>query len=90
MYKCPIDIITLPVASQFDGEILKVVHEIGINVDHDELVKALQYDRNQYDKGYADGIKDFAERVKESYGGFDLPFVINEILSEMKGSADNG
>ena len=55
MYECPIDIVTLPVATAFDNNVLKVVHQTGINVDHDELIKALRYDRDQYGKGYADG-----------------------------------
>lgn len=29
-----------------------------INVDKEELIKALKYDRNQYIKGYEDGRKD--------------------------------
>ncbi len=37
-----------------EGEILKAVQNVGVNVDKDELLKALQYDRNQYQKGYAD------------------------------------
>ena len=31
---------------------------IGYKVDKGELIKALQYDRNQYDKGYNDGVKE--------------------------------
>ena len=31
---------------------------IGYKVDKDELIKALQYDRDQYDKGYKDGVKE--------------------------------
>ena len=29
-----------------------------VDVDKDELIKALKYDRDQYNKGYADGVKD--------------------------------
>ena len=39
---------------KMEGEILKAVQNVGVNVDKDELLKALQYDRNQYQKGYDD------------------------------------
>lgn len=39
---------------QIEGEIYKAVMKVGVNVDKGELLKALQYDRNQYQKGYAD------------------------------------
>ena len=39
---------------RMEGEILKAVQKIGVYVDKDELLKALQYDRNQYQKGYDD------------------------------------
>ena len=32
----------------------RAVQSYGINVDKDELIRALQYDREQYYKGYAD------------------------------------
>ena len=31
---------------------------IGYKVDKDELIKALQYDREQYNKGYKDGVRE--------------------------------
>ena len=40
--------------SQIEGEIYKAIMHVGVNVDKDELLKALAYDRNQYQKGYED------------------------------------
>lgn len=40
---------------KFDNAVLRAVQEVGIEVDKDELLKALQYDRGQYEKGYSDG-----------------------------------
>lgn len=37
-----------------ESEIYKAVMNVGVNVDKEELVKALQYDREQYQKGYKD------------------------------------
>ena len=55
MYESPIAIITTEYQSSIDDEVLRVTRKIGINVDKDELLKALKYDRGQYEKGYADG-----------------------------------
>lgn len=41
--------------------IFQQIKSYGVNVDKEELIKALNYDRQQYQKGYADGIKEFAE-----------------------------
>ncbi len=38
--------------------IMEVLHSIGVKVDKDELLKALEYDRGQYNVGYKDGYRD--------------------------------
>lgn len=55
MWESPI-IKQLPeVKYDFDDEVMKIVASYDIDVNKEELLKALQYDRNQYEKGYADG-----------------------------------
>lgn len=54
MYKSPIDIIYSDVQMKLEDEVCKAIQNVGINVDKDELIKALSYDRQQYEKGYAD------------------------------------
>ena len=44
--------------SFIEGELLKVAQEMGLVVDREELLKALKYDRGQYEKGYRDGCRD--------------------------------
>ena len=56
MYETIINITTGQVVYEMEGEILRAVQRCGIDVNKDELVKALQYDREQYDKGYQDGL----------------------------------
>ena len=41
-----------------DALILEVNRKIGFDIDKDRLIKALQYDSDQYHKGYKDGLKD--------------------------------
>ena len=60
MYESPINLIEKQMAFDIDkaieGEVWKVTKEIGIDVNKEELIKALQYDRDQYEKGYKDAI----------------------------------
>ena len=58
MYRAPIDIIYGQMQTQMEGDILRAVQSYGINVDKEELIRALQYDRQQYDRGYDDGRSD--------------------------------
>ena len=58
MYKPPITIYQALRDSlniQLENNVCKAVASYGINVDKDELIKALKYDREQYEKGYTDG-----------------------------------
>ena len=58
MYKSPIEIewndIVSDAVGKGDEYILRCVQQVGVNVDRDELVKALEYDRGQYEKGWND------------------------------------
>lgn len=54
MYKSPIDIVYGQMQTQMEGDILRAVQSYGINVDKEELIRALEYDRGQYYKGYDD------------------------------------
>ena len=57
MYKCPIDVIIDDIrikSIDFDQKIIEAIQDIEIQIDNDELIKALKYDRDQYEKGYAD------------------------------------
>lgn len=62
MHKAPISMTYSRMIQQINNyteeRILKAVAECGIHVDRDELLKALAYDRNQYEKGFEDGKAD--------------------------------
>lgn len=68
MYKSPISVecekIAKEITEKQDGYIVsETIRLTGVKVDKDELIKALSYDRGQYEKGYADGKAD-AEEVR--------------------------
>ena len=50
--------------SEIENMICSAVLKVGITVDKEELIKALRYDRGQYDKGYQDGIRDSAGELQ--------------------------
>lgn len=59
-YESPINVfqkqIEMQVERQIENHILKAVSEVGVSVDKEELLKALKYDREQYERGYQDGV----------------------------------
>jgi hypothetical protein len=58
MYESPIKIIHSDLEMQLEGEIIKAVQRECITVDRDELIRALRYEREQYQKGFDDARKD--------------------------------
>ena len=47
-----------------ENMVMKAIRKVGVNVDKEELIKALQYDRNQYAKGYEDGKNDVLDKIR--------------------------
>lgn len=60
MYESPIKLImnetTRRLGVECENAVIKAALEMGIDIDGEELLKALQYDRGQYMKGYNDAI----------------------------------
>lgn len=65
-YISPIQLIMDDFQTAVENEITKVIQNLKINVDTDELEKALKYDRKQYEKGFIDG----QERKHAKYIGW--------------------
>lgn len=59
-YESPIQYFTTEVAHQIanqaDENIWTAICKAGVTVDKDELIKAMQYDRHQYEQGYGNGL----------------------------------
>ena len=92
-YNSPIKLIYDKMTMNIEDEIVTVVQRVNINVDKEELIKALEYDRGQYEKGYADAMADaipvewLKERYKtEGYYGTDEYFrkahAVKEIIAD--------
>lgn len=95
MYESPIKIIEMiqnQMAIEYENDVLKCVKSYCPSVDKDELIKALQYDRNQYNKGYNDGAIEMANRLKKwvvessnYWFSASVNAEIDEVLKEMIG-----
>ena len=51
MYKSPIEIIAEDVQWSFDNEVVKAVQTYNININKEELLRALDYDRKEFERG---------------------------------------
>lgn len=65
MWESPIQFLQTQMQMETDGEMLRAVQKVGVNVDKEELIRALAYDRGQYYKGYKDGVNAVCERIEE-------------------------
>ena len=76
-----------------DDKCFKAVFEAGFHVDKEELAKALKYDRDQYDKGYADGYaegkkaaaREIWKKLQEDVG--ESVSLVRELVMKNKKSA---
>ena len=82
MYKSPIEMVS-QIINDLNREIVKTEEEIvmravcdvGISVNKDDLIRALQYDRNQYEAGVIDGLKLANEAIMRF---FHSDMIVNE------------
>ena len=69
-YRSPINIWITEAQQDFqkqvDEQVYKEVINVGVSVDKKELLKALEYDRDQYAKGFKDGVESIISRLRET------------------------
>lgn len=68
-YQSPIQQIVDDMSLKMENNVYTAVQNVGIYVDKEELIKALSYDRGQYEKGYADGYSAAMETVQKALLG---------------------
>lgn len=77
-WQSPVAILTDQLCEQYEKAVedrimCEIRGDLRVDVDKDELMRALEYDRNQYEegyrngrlKGYCDGYNDAIEKVKQ-------------------------
>lgn len=65
-YELPVKVYQSELQTTIENEIVKSLKSIGIDIDKEELLKALAYDRNQYKEGYEAGYKRAIKDITET------------------------
>jgi hypothetical protein len=67
MYECPVKFnfgdIQMQIVKQQENEAYMAIQKCGVDVDKEELIRALKYDREQYEKGYEDAVRQVKEDI---------------------------
>lgn len=50
-------------STQIEGQVMEVIAGVGVDVDKEELLKAIAYDRDQYHKGFEDGYNNAIDKA---------------------------
>ena len=92
-YESPITVVMGQRRFDCDDMIYKATQEIGIDIDKEELFKALRYDRDQYEKGFTEGYnrkadevaREIFEEIENNSYKYGVNFLISEeTLAELK------
>jgi len=75
-YESPIEVISKRMRTEVEDSIFNAILDLGISVDKEELIKALQYDREQYEKGFNDGCIGATKEIKRE--------TAREVLKEVR------
>lgn len=57
-YESPVKLIQKSFDSAIEDKVITLIQEYDVTIDKDELIKALNYDRNQFSLGYGSGFED--------------------------------
>lgn len=85
-YQSPIEMVFDDLKMQQEDYIMKAIINAKIDVNKYELIRALQYDRDQYEKGRSDGINEFILKLKEfNWGAYfsELSEIIQIVANEI-------
>lgn len=89
-YESPITVHTRAIKDSFieqqEGAIFRAVLDIGVEVNKEELIKALKYDRQQYETGFMHGYKtasSYTTHEKAYQDGWDA--ALEHVMKMLKG-----
>ena len=84
MYKSPINLVVQDIETQMvqkeEQTILDSIRKCDVVVDKEELIKAINYDRNQYSKGYKDGVNNVLDKIWTEINNYGSIWVEYKIL----------
>lgn len=77
-YISPITIFQTELNTELENNVYHAVMKYDIAVDKEELIKALKYDRKQYEKGFQDGVNSVITEVENIKDLMEIGF--NKII----------
>lgn len=83
-YESPINIVqqlVTDVTENVDKQVYTAIQQVGVIVNKDELIKAINYDRNQYEEGYKNGYKKAKEDLKTALADVSLTDMQRNVIS---------
>ena len=69
-YHSPIELIVGEINTQFENDCVTMIQNYGIDINKEELVRALNYDRDQYHKGFQDAKELYEPKKGKWIDGF--------------------
>lgn len=71
IYECPISEqigeLKMMMANEHDKMVLRAVQQVGIQIDQESLVQAINSDRKRYEEAYKKGYADCEEHYRELF-----------------------
>lgn len=83
-YESPINIVQqlqTAITENVDKQVYTAIQHVGVVVNKDELIKAINYDRNQYEEGYKNGYKKAKEDLKTALADVSLTDMQRNVIS---------
>lgn len=73
-YNSPITLLQGQFETKIENDVMTAIQRYGIDVNKEELLKALAYDRHQYEEGYKNGYQAGYEKAKKDFADMILRY----------------
>lgn len=83
-YESPINLLTqisTELNEDIEKQIYTAIQTIGVDINKEELIKTINYDRNQYETGYKNGYKKAKEDLKTAIEDVSLTDMQRNVIS---------
>lgn len=71
-YDSPITLIASQMETKIENDVMSTIQRYGIDINKEELIKALDYDHKQYQEGYRKGYDRGYEQAKQDIANMFL------------------
>ena len=71
MYESPFKVIVGQIQIAYEDEVVKAIQKVGVTVDKDEILKALNADRIRYEEAYRKGFDDCRKQYERMMNRID-------------------